>query len=543
MNTKRLRILHVEDDPFQVELMRTILQASLKEPYDLVHEASLASALRRLKSDAFNVVLLDLGLPDSRGLATFTEVMECAPQCAIIVFTGTDDQEIAMRALQGGAQDYLVKGEVDRHVLVRAIHYASERKRGEMALAAERDLLQSLLESLPDQIYVKDEAGRFIRANSAVAKFFGLPDEEALQGKTDFDFFPHGLAQQFFDEEQRIIKSGQTLVNREAHITGHNGTARWELTTKAPFRDHRGKIVGTVGINRDVTMIKKAEDDLKRANSELEHNRAELQKALSELQKAHTDLRSVQVELIEVEKLRTIGRLAAGIAHEVKNPLAIMLRGINYLSRAVGVKDPVVDTVLKDMNDAIRRADGVIHGLLDFASPREIEAKEEDINPVIEESLSFVRHDIEERRITVEKKLAAGLPRCRFDRQKIEEVFINVFENAVHAMPGGGTLGVRSFSKIVTGFGENIGASNIDRFKMGDCVVVIEITDTGPGIPSDMLGKVFDPFFTTKPTGQGTGLGLSVSKTIMDLHGGAIEISNCEAGGASVVITIKAGGH
>lgn len=527
MNEPRLKILHVDDDPSQTYLMQTILRTSLREPYDLTGADSLTAAIVRLAGRTFDVVLLDLGLPDSRGLETFDAVKAHAPDSAIIVFTGEADTEVALRALHSGAQDYLVKGEVDRNSVVRAIRYATERKRADLALGRERDLLSSLIESLPDHIYVKDTGGHFIRANSAVARFFGLPGPDVMQGRTDFDFFPHGLAQQFFEEEQRVIQSGQTLVNREAAVSDHDGKPRWVITTKAPLHDQGGRTIGTVGINRDITALKQAEEEMRRAHEDL--------------RKAHEALRSMQLQLVEAEKLRTIGRLAAGVAHEIKNPLAIMLRGLNYLAKTPAAQDQTISGVLTDMREAIGRADGVIHALLDYSAPQRIEATEEDINRTILESLMFVKHELDECHVLVEKHLDPSLPCCPFDRQKLHEVFINVFENACHAMPGGGKLTVRSFSKILTGFGANVGDSNLDRFKMGERLVVVEVDDNGRGVPPDKLDRVFDPFFTTKPTGQGTGLGLSVCKTIMDLHGGTIEIRNLDGHGARVTLTLKAG--
>jgi signal transduction histidine kinase len=191
------------------------------------------------------------------------------------------------------------------------------------------------------------------------------------------------------------------------------------------------------------------------------------------------------------------------------------------------------------MNDAIHRADGVIRGMLDFASPRQIETKIGDLNTVIEHALLMVKHDLDRHRVVVNRWLDPDLPPCKLDSQKMEEVFINVFENAVHAMPAGGTLTVRTYAKQLTGYGTNVGDSKIYRFKIGEFVIIAEIEDTGIGIPPEKLSRIFDPFFTTKPTGQGTGLGLSVCKTIIELHGGSIEIHNQKTGGAQAVIMLK----
>lgn len=540
MGAEPLRILQIEDNAAQARMLEEVLRDAMDTPYELQWADRLAGGLDRLGQARFDLVLLDLGLPDSQGLNTFEQLYALHPHQAVIVLSGLDDGGIALKALQAGAQDYLVKGQVDGRLLVRSIRYAIERKNIREMLTKERDLLDALIQSLPDQIYIKDINGCFVRANSAIVNFFGLPSADALCGKSDFDFFPEGLAIQFREEEQAIIRSGEPMINREACIVQPSGEKRWVLTTKAPFRDHSGRIVGTVGINRDITQMKLAEEELRRANTELARSEAELQKAVVELQKAHDELRTAQMQLVEVEKLQVVGRLAAGVAHEVKNPLAVTLRGIEYLTKSMAAKDEVVTTVLKDMNDAIRRADGVIRGMLDFAAPRQIEVKPEDLNAVIERALWLVKHDLDRYRVTVHRWLGADLPRCPIDAQKMEEVFINVIENAVHAMPAGGTVTVRTYARQLTGFGTNIGDSKVLRFKMGAPVVVAEVEDSGVGIPHEKLSKVFDPFFTTKPTGQGTGLGLSVCKTIIELHGGTIEVRNLEKGGVQVAIMLKA---
>ncbi len=535
-----LRILQVEDEPALARLLKEYLKMALRDPYELTWVQRLAEASAALTAQPFDLVLLDLGLPDSRGIETFLTLHNQVPQIPIIVLSGLDDEPTALRTLQSGAQDYLVKSNVDSHLLVRAVRYAIERKKVEVALGEERDLLQALLESLPDQSYVKDSAGRFIRTNAAVARMFNQPTPEAVQGKTDFDFFPADLAQQFTDEERDIITTGKSLVNREARLVNHDDRPHWIITTKVPWRDHNGNIVGTVGINRDVTSIKRAEEELRQANTELEGSKKELQSSLGELQKMHADLRTMQMQLVEAEKLRTIGRLAAGVAHEVKNPLAILLRGLDFLSQSLEKPDETITSVIKDMQDAILRANTVIHGLLDFSAPNQLAAQAEDLNAIIRQSLFFVKHLLSEHHIQPALETATDLPLCRVDRQKITEVLVNLFENAIHAMPGGGTLTVRTSSKTLTGFGSNIGGNMVDCFQIGDRVVVTEIEDTGQGIPADKLDKVFDPFFTTKPAGQGTGLGLAVCKTIVDLHRGILEIHNREEGGVRVTLTLKA---
>ena len=534
-----LRILHIEDDATQTLLIAGLLQRALHEPYELHAVGRLDAALERLARNNTDLVLLDLGLPDCQGLETFNRVHALAPHVAIVIVSGLDDEALALTAVQGGVQDYLVKDEIDHRLLVRSIRYAIERKKVENAFGDERDLLQALIDSLPDHIYIKDVVGHFVRANRALARFLGVADAAVLEGKTDGDFFPQELAQQFQAEEERILQSEQPLVNREALVCDGSGQQHWVLTIKVPLRDYAGKTMGTVGINRDVTSLKKAEAELLHTHAELARSHAALQEALSDLQRAHSELRSTQIQLIDMEKMRTIGRLAAGVAHEVKNPLSVILRGIGYLGATLGPQDSVISTVLEDMRDAIARADGVIRGILEFAGPSQLTVKPESLNGVMEQALLFMKHEIQDRHVQVVKELAPDLPLCPLDRPKMAEVFINLIENAIHAMPGGGVLTLRTSLTVITGVGPNIGGNKADRFAIGDSVVVAEVEDTGNGIPADQLDKIFDPFFTTKPAGQGTGLGLSVARTIVDLHGGLIELSNRSEGGAKATITLK----
>jgi signal transduction histidine kinase len=143
--------------------------------------------------------------------------------------------------------------------------------------------------------------------------------------------------------------------------------------------------------------------------------------------------------------------------------------------------------------------------------------------------------------IRVVKELAPDMPQAWIDRNKIKQVLVNVFTNAIHAMPDGGTLTLRTQARelrrheIDPDFGSRIA----DRFREGDRVAVLEVLDTGRGISSEKLSRIFDPFFTTKPTGKGTGLGLTVTKKIVELHGGTLDVRNRKEGGVLVTVVLK----
>jgi len=258
-----------------------------------------------------------------------------------------------------------------------------------------------------------------------------------------------------------------------------------------------------------------------------------------ELHRANEEAKSAQLQLVQAAKLESIGRLSAGVAHEVKNPLAVILFAIDYLSQSVESSDPNVAIALNDAREAVARADTVVRGLLDFSTATEPKPSIQDVNEVLQKALMLVRHALTKSHILVVEEFGNGLPPAMLDRNKIEQVFVNLIINAVDAMPKGGTLIVRTRLERLKEVGPNVGARKTDRFRVGMSVIVVEIEDTGTGIQETSRARVFDPFFTTKPPGKGTGLGLAVCKSIVALHGGTIDVANKEGGGgarATVVV-------
>lgn len=287
---------------------------------------------------------------------------------------------------------------------------------------------------------------------------------------------------------------------------------------------------------------KRTEEKLKQTNRRLSDRQARLREAVKNLGSSHRLLQSTQLQLIHAEKMESVGRLAAGVAHEVKNPLAVINMGIDYLRTTTPAKgDKALARVFEEMRDAVNRASRIISGLVDFSASGRLDFKIGDLNPLIGKSLLLVRHEMMRQGIKSCQALGKKLPRVRLDVTKMEQVFINVFMNAIQAMPEGGTLTVRTYTRTIGGTGR-LPRVILRRksFRPGDIVVVAEIDDTGTGIPKEILPKIFDPFFTTKPTGVGTGLGLSVVKNIIELHGGAIDIENIKDGGVRVIIALKA---
>lgn len=280
-----------------------------------------------------------------------------------------------------------------------------------------------------------------------------------------------------------------------------------------------------------------ANSDLLKSNHELARSEEALRRALDEISASHQRLKSTQLQLIQAAKMECVGTLAAGVAHEVKNPLQTILMGLAYLSKKEPREDETIVMTLNDMRDAVRRADAIVRDLLYLSAARQIEMKLQNLNAVLERSLAFVNYDLIRSRVLIVRDLERELPAVRLDEAKMEQVFINLFMNAIHAMPAGGQLVLRTHAKVWER--DELTDPLASKFQSGDRVVVVEVEDTGSGIPREKLQRVFEPFFTTKPNGIGTGLGLPISKQIVDLHGGTIQLSPGTRRGAKATIILK----
>jgi len=514
------------------------------------------------------------------------------------------------------------------------------------------NLLRTLIDHLPDSIYVKDVDGRFVLDNATHMHAVGAGSEQEVLGKTVYDFFPEALATQYDADDQLVIQTGESLLAREEPIVDHSGRTRWLVTSKVALKNGGADVIGLVGISRDITRHKLAEEErdrfflltpdllciagfdgyfkqlnpawattlgydmaemmaqpylelihpedrdatasqtkrlvegkshaqfesrcrcqdgsykwlswnvspsiehrllygvarditesreaeqrLRAANAELARSEATLRETMEALRASHEDLIQAQMHLIQAEKMESVGRLAAGVAHEVKNPLAILLMGVEYLSHHVTAGSENATNVVRAMRDAIRRADRIVRGLLDFSGDRKLNMEPQNVRGVIEQSMLLVKHEILSGHVNAVVELPDDLPMMPLDVTKMQQVFVNLFMNAIHAMPQGGTLTIRATKAV---FDENkMSESARASLSGGDPIVIITVEDTGQGIPPEKLAHVFDPFFTTKPPGKGTGLGTTVSRKIIELHGGSITLRNRPERGVVVTLYLR----
>ncbi|HSD11166.1 MAG TPA: PAS domain S-box protein [Candidatus Binatia bacterium] len=411
-----------------------------------------------------------------------------------------------------------------------------ERERTDAALWQNRERFRLVVDGARDYAIFLLDADGYVRSwNPGAERIIGYSEGEVL-GRHLSTFYPLEDVAKGKPERNLDIAVSEGRAEDEGWRVRKDGSRFWANVILAPLIGEDGRLSGFSKITRDMTERRRIEEQLKDANTELRKREQALQETLSSLTRTHEALKNAQLQVIQAEKMESVGRLAAGVAHEVKNPLAVILSGVNYLSgRSAG--DETAATVLSEMQKAIERADQIVGGLLDFSAPRNLELASEDLNAVVEQALVFAHHEIEKGRVTVVRAFG-DLPFVRLDRRKMEQVFVNVFLNAIQAMPRGGTLTVKTYVREGMPSGPLLGSRATHLVKSVGRMVVAQVDDTGTGIPDGQVRKVFEPFFTTKPTRKGTGLGLTVTKAIVDMHGGKVEIRNRPGGGARVLIVL-----
>lgn len=289
----------------------------------------------------------------------------------------------------------------------------------------------------------------------------------------------------------------------------------------------------------------------------LKENQENLDTHLKSLESANKQLKQAQEELIRTEKLASIGRFAAGVAHEVGNPLGAILGYASILQKN-GIDREESKDYLKRIEKEIERINRIVRELLEFSRPSTFEIRDVETNKVLENSISLLSYQKNFRNIQTQLNLQQNLPMVKGDESQLSQVFINIILNGIDAMPDGGILEIKTEEHIVEDLfpsrlevpyarrrrGDpsesdyfrlrkpDLLSSLLTKFSKGDHLVKIRISDTGVGIKKEDLERIFDPFFTTKSPDKGTGLGLSISLRIVESMGGEIKVES-EVGGGS----------
>ena len=359
----------------------------------------------------------------------------------------------------------------------------TRQKETELKLTTERNLLRTVIENLPDCVYAKDSFARKTLANKADLKNFGLENEGQVLGKTDFDFFPHDIAAAFFADDQAVLKTGQPVINREEKVVRPDGEVRRLLTTKVPWHDAAGNIIGLVGIGRDIT-----------------------------------DKKHLEEQFLRAQRMESLGRLATGIAHDLNNILAPILISTALLRPKV--QDDEGLEMLARLEASAKRGADIVKQVLGYG--RGLEGQRIPVNPrLLIKDIVRVTAETFKKSIQVETDVAADANFVSGDMSQLHQVLLNICINGRDAMPQGGKLKLQ-----VRNFTADAHFVSLNREAKPMAYVVFEVTDTGHGIPPDIRDRIFEPFFTTKEIGKGAGLGLSTTMSIVKSHNGFILVES-----------------
>ncbi|MBW1793586.1 MAG: PAS domain S-box protein [Deltaproteobacteria bacterium] len=350
---------------------------------------------------------------------------------------------------------------------VRSLRQQVAGKTEELKKSEEK--YRSLIESTEDFIFTVDKSGRFQSLNNFTANFFGGTPSQFL-GKPLSVLFSEEVASQQLKLIRMVFRFGKSVRDEFMVKTGEHYT--WLSANLMPLKDEQERVVSVLCIARDITENKKLES-----------------------------------QLINTEKLASMGTLAAGVAHELNNPLGVML-GFTDLLLEKFDKESQNYQDLKTIERHSLHCKQVVENLLSFARQGEGESESCDINEAINEIIGVVEHSLEMNNVELRMELASGLPRVKGDLRQMQQVFLNLINNAAAAMKGEGMLEIKTAPDA------------------GPGKVRVTVRDNGHGIKEEHVENIFDPFFTTKSEGEGTGLGLFVSHGIVTKYEGTI---TCES--------------
>ena len=516
-------VLLVEDDQVYKTLVTGVLENVPSPTFQVTHVGRLQSAVEKLGQRAFDVVLLDLSLPDSDGLETLKRVQLQASNIPIVVLTGTDDEQTALAALRHGAQDYVVKGNRETTSLViQTVRYAIERKHAEEEIhqlneeleqrvadrtaqleTANQQLRQEIAERerIEQQLRrAADDQQLALRAASighwtwevsedhiiwgpGVGRLFGLPEGTQLEDFPDAIKRVHPNDHSLVEEQIQHALDETDRFTAEFRIVWPDGSVHWMLTHGEVERDDAGQPLRMHGVSQEISDRKEAELSLRQA-----------------------------------ERLASVGTMAAGIAHEINNPVAAVLYSAEA---ALNVKDDaaMIQECLENVVKSATRCQKVVEHVLKFARPASSEKQRHDLNETVRNTIEFTQDYVNRHGATVEFSLATDLPKVVFNTVEIQQVLLNLIRNSVEAADRG-TARIQVETEANNDFARLL------------------VRDNGRGISEEVKRRAFDPLFSTRHDQGGSGLGLSIAHGIIESHKGTIRIDGERGTGTTVTIDL-----
>ncbi|MBF0303077.1 MAG: PAS domain S-box protein [Desulfamplus sp.] len=372
--------------------------------------------------------------------------------------------------------------------------------------------LRNLINSAADGVIAADMTGKIIIFNKAATEISGYSRKEALEHLNIRDLYPQGDAYKIMKKMRSGDYGGNGLLkgHRQLSVRKDGSTTPIVLNASIVYEDD--KEVASIGFFHDLREAKRLE--------------AEIEK--------------MQIQLLQAEKMSSLGKLAAGVAHQLNNPLGGITLFTQLMLEEYDLNSDAREDLLKIQRDA-ERCSAIVKELLEFARQTKREVKLQNINKIVGRTLFLLRNQAIFQNIQIIEKYDPNIPEIPVDMQQLNHVFMNIILNAADSMEGSGVLEIRTFLKGKNG----ISSDGVNILHDNDGMVHITIADTGPGIPAPILPNIFEPFFTTKEEGKGTGLGLSMAYGIVESHQGKLTAENRPERGAifSISLPLKKENH
>jgi PAS domain S-box-containing protein len=370
----------------------------------------------------------------------------------------------------------------------------------ELKLRQDKRKFEAIFDQTFQFIFLLSSEGRLIEANNSALEFSAVKEEEMV-GKFFWDtcWWSHSQQEQ---EKLRLAfqKASQgEFVRFETIFTDFAGNIHNIDFSLKPVKDESGEVVMIIPEGRDVTMYRQIQDELNKTN----------------------------IMLAQSEKMAALGRFSSGVAHQIKNPLAIILSGVELLENKLAQSEVAIKDCLSIIKEAVGRADSIIKHLFEYLRPSAAKFEKISISDLINAALEMVKHKASVNRIMIKTKISQEDMHSEIDKEQMQQVILNILMNAAEAMPDGGSIDINAYKKLVPELSSSEPAN------------VIEIADTGVGIAPDDLEKIFEPFFSTKLKEKGTGLGLVVVKAFIDENNGKIFVDSELGKGTAVRIFLK----
>ena len=504
-------ILLIDDE----QDIREVMAVTLTDAGHSVRVAADGAAgIRLCVEDPPQIVVTDIRMPGMDGLQVLEQLKNQHPDIEVIVATAFGEMDLAIRALQLDASDFITKP-ISSENLFLALQRAGERFTSRRRLKDYTQLLEkekaetsqqllktiafqrNLIESSMDGILGCDDEGRVLIYNGSMERLAGYGRSEALAGMRFDQFFAAGEAEGF---RTRLTGEGFGGAGRlylyEMLLKATDGREIPVQVSAVTLADE-GRPAGVVGFFRDLREMRKLERDI-----------------------------ADQARVLHQDKMMSLGRLAASVVHEINNPLSGILNYSRLMTRVLqqgeltSERRDKFQRYLGVVETETSRCSQIVSNLLSFSRRSPAAFAPVDVAELLRRCILLSGHKLELSRIRLDSNIQPDLPPVQGDFNQLQQCVINLIFNAIDAMPQGGRLTL------------DAGAGDSPQ------TVSIRVQDTGPGIPAEHLSSIFEPFFTTKSEGHGLGLGLSTVYGIVERHHGTVEARNLDEGGAIFVITL-----